>query len=213
MEAADQGRQDMAVGGMIVVVGAVEVGGHHRDVVGAVLSVQELAVLQAADLGQGVSLVGLFQLAGQQAALLHGLGSHPGIDAGRTQELQLLAAVLPGRVDDVHLQNHVVVHEVGQGFLVGHNAAHFGGCQEDVFRLLLGKELLHGILPAEVQFLVGAGNDVGIALALQLTDNGRTHHAAVARHIDFCVFLHHNWMLLLIQSAPAAGMQSQLRHW
>lgn len=46
MEAADKSGEHMAVGGMIVVVGAVEVGRHHRDVVGAILTVEIFAILQ-----------------------------------------------------------------------------------------------------------------------------------------------------------------------
>ena len=139
VEAADEGGQHVAVGGVVVIVGAVQVSGHDADIVGAVLTVEELAVFQAADLGQGVGFVGLFQLGGEQAAFLHGLGSHAGIDAGGTQEFQLLAAVFPGGMDDVHLQDHVVIHEIGQGFVVGHDAAHLGRRQKDVFRLSAAK--------------------------------------------------------------------------
>ena len=52
METTDERRHHMAVGGMIVVVGAIKIGGHDGDIVSAVLTVQELAVLQAADLSQ-----------------------------------------------------------------------------------------------------------------------------------------------------------------
>ena len=40
----------MAMFGMIVIVGTIEVRGHHGDIVGAVLAIQELAILEAADL-------------------------------------------------------------------------------------------------------------------------------------------------------------------
>ena len=39
---------------------------------------------------------------------------------------------------------------------------------------------------------MGAGDQVGIALPLQLPDNGGADHSAVAGDVDFCVFLHHN---------------------
>lgn len=81
VEAPDKRRKHMGVGRMIVVVGAVEVRGHHRDVVRAVLTVQELAVLQAGYLGQGVRLVGLLQWAGQEAGLPHRLRGHAGVYA------------------------------------------------------------------------------------------------------------------------------------
>lgn len=45
----------MAVGRVVVIVGAVQVRGHDRDIVRAVLAVQELAVFETADFGEGVS--------------------------------------------------------------------------------------------------------------------------------------------------------------
>ena len=203
MEAADQGRKHVAVLGMVVIVGPVQVRGHHGNVVRPVLAVEELAVLEAGDLRQRIGLVGLLQRAGQQAALRHRLRRQARIDAAGAQEFELLAAVGPGRVDDVHLQDHVVVHEVREGALVGHDAPHLRRRQEHVFRLLGGEEGLHVRLAGEVQLLVRPGDDIRIALALKLPDDGGTHHSAVARHIDFRVFLHHNVPLLLICSSMA----------
>ena len=171
VETADEGRQHVAVLGMVVVVGPVEVGGHHGDVVCAVLAVEELAVLEAADLGQSIGLVGLLQFTGQQAAFFHRLGSHARIDAAGAQELEFLTTVLPRRMNHVHLQDHVVVHKVGQRALVGHNAAHLGGRQEHVLGVLLFKEGFYLILPREVQLLVRPSNDIGVTLALKFPDN------------------------------------------
>ena len=103
---------------MVVVVGAIQVGGHHGDVVRAVLTVQELAVLQATDLRQGIRLVGL-------------LG------------------------------------------------------------LLLSEEGFNGILASEVQFLVGASDDIGIALTLELAHNRATHHPTVTCYIYLTVLTYH----------------------
>ncbi len=184
MEAADEGGQHMAVLGVVVVVGAVEVGGHDGDVVGAVLAVEELAVLEAADLGEGVGLVGLLQRTGEETALRHGLGSHAGVDAAAAQELEFLAAVLPGGMDDVHLEDHVVVHEVGQGALVGDDAAYLGSSEEHVFGTLLSKERLHLVLTGEVQFRVGTGDDIVVSLSLEFAHNGASHHTTVACDVN-----------------------------
>ena len=70
---------------MIVVVGSVQVRRHNTDIVGSVLSVQELTVLQTGDLRQCISLVGLLQFRSQQAALLHRLRCHTGIDTAAAQ--------------------------------------------------------------------------------------------------------------------------------
>ena len=63
VKAADQRGQYMAMLGVVVVVGAIKVSRHHADVVGAILTVQKLAILQATDLRQGIGFVGLLELA------------------------------------------------------------------------------------------------------------------------------------------------------
>ena len=198
----------MAVRRMVVVVRAVEVGRHHADVVRTILTVEELTVLEAGNLCQRIGLIGLFQLGGQQAALLHGLGCHARIDAGGAEEFQLLAAVLPRSVNDVHLQNHVVVHEIRQRALVGHDAAHLRCSEEHILRLFLPKERFHSVLPGQIQFFMGSGDDIRIALTLQLTDDGRAHHAAMACYIDFCVFLHHDQSASRIAFSRLASLRS-----
>ena len=159
----------MGVLGVIVVVRAIEVGGHDRDIVGTVLAIEELAILETGDLSEGIGLVGLLELGGEQAALGHGLWGHAGVDARGAKELELAAAVLPSGMDDVHLEDHVVVHEIGKGALVSDNAAYLGGSQEHVLGALLGEEGLYGFLAGEVELLVGTGDDIGVALALELT--------------------------------------------
>lgn len=66
---------------MVVVVGAIEIGRHHTDIVGAILSVEVFAVFQAADFRQRVCFVGLFQFRSQEAAFGHGLRSKSRVDA------------------------------------------------------------------------------------------------------------------------------------
>ncbi len=77
MKAADQGGDDVAVFGVVVVARAVQVGGHDAAVVhavaGAILAVVAFTQLDAGDFGYGVGLVGGLQRAGEQGALCHGL--------------------------------------------------------------------------------------------------------------------------------------------
>jgi len=150
VDAADEGREHVAVFGVVVVVGAVEVRWHYGDVVCSILPVQEFTVFEPADFSQRICLIGLFQLASQQATLLHRLGRHARVDATAPKELQLLASVFPGGVDDVHFQDHVVVHEVCQCALVRHDAAYFGGRQEHIFRFFFFKELFYVGLSCQV---------------------------------------------------------------
>ena len=47
METADQCRKHVAVFGMVIVIGTIQVGRHHADIVRAILPVQELAIFQS----------------------------------------------------------------------------------------------------------------------------------------------------------------------
>ena len=94
-------------------------------------------------------------------------------------------------MDDIHFQNHIVVHKVRQGILVGYDAAYLRRSQKHILRLLPSEEGLHGVLPGQIQLLMGPGNNVVVALPVQFPHNGGAHHAPVTGYIDFCVFVHH----------------------
>ena len=210
MEAADQRRKHMAVGGMIIVVGPVQIRGHDTDIIGSVLSVQELAVFQSGDLRQCICLIGFLQLRSQQAALLHRLRCHTGIDTAAAQKHQLLAVVLPCRMDHIHLQDHIFIHEIRQCLTVGHDAAHLGCGQEHIVRLLPGKEFLHGNLSAQIQFLMAAGDDIGISVFLECSTTSTSYHTPVAGYIYFCVFFHDITVLPLFISPVIPRFPSTL---
>ena len=99
-------------------------------------------------------------------------------------------------MDGVHLQRHVVIHEISQCFLVCHDAADLGSSKEHILRLLLCEELFHSILTGQVQFLVGAGDDIGVTLTLQFTNDCRAHHPAMTCDINLSILFHHNKTLL-----------------
>lgn len=81
VEAADQGRHHVAVFGVVVVAGPVEVGGHQADGIKAVLSSQRLTQLDASDLGDYIPLVRGLQLLAEQRFLADWLLSELGVDA------------------------------------------------------------------------------------------------------------------------------------
>jgi len=95
-----------------VVVGTIQVGGHHGYVVGAVLEVVALAHLQTGYLGNGILLIGILQRAGKQTILLHRLWCVLGIDAGAAQEEEFLHAMGVGFTDHVALNLHIHHDEV-----------------------------------------------------------------------------------------------------
>ena len=103
-------------------------------------------------------------------------------------------------MDDVHLKHHVVVHKIGERRLVGDDAAHLGGGEEYVFGLLLLEETVHGLLVDEVEFLVGAGDDIVVALTAKLAHDGGAYHAAVAGYVDFRIFFHNFLYLYRLDS-------------
>ena len=65
MEAPDERREHVRTQRVVVVSGAVQVGGHRRNEIAPVLAAVSLAKLDAGDLGNGVPLVGGFQRPGQ----------------------------------------------------------------------------------------------------------------------------------------------------
>ena len=151
----------MAVLQMEIVIGAVQVGGHHSNKVGAVLEIVALAHFQAGYLCNGILFVGVLQWRGEQAILFHRLGCILGIDAGATQEEEFLYAMGVGFTDDVALYLHVHHDEVRPIEHIGHNAAHKSSRQHHSIRLLFIKELLDSILIRQVQLLVAPANKVG----------------------------------------------------
>ena len=181
----------MAVRRMIVVIRSIKIRRHKGNIISAILLVQKLAVFQAADFGQSISFIGLLQLTRQQAAFLHRLRCQAWINAGRAKKFQLLAAIFPGAMNNIHFQNHVVIHKICQCFAVGHDTANLCCSQKNIFRLFFSKEFFYSILSAQIQLFMRACDNICIALTLQLTHNGRANHSAMACDIDFGIFLHH----------------------
>ena len=63
-------------------------------------------------------------------------------------------------MNDIHFKNHIIVHEIGKGSLVGNNASYFGCSKKNIFRFLLLKESLYLDLTSEVKFFMGTSDDV-----------------------------------------------------
>ena len=142
VKATDQRRDDVGVFRVVVVAGAVEVGGHDAAVVGAVagavLAVVAFAEFDAGNLGDGVGFVGGFQRAGEQGVFAHRLRGEFGVDATAAEEQELLHPDSPGFVDDVGFDHHVLVDEFGWVGVVSMDAAHFGSGQVNLIRFFLG---------------------------------------------------------------------------
>ena len=111
MEAADQRRQHMAVGGVVVFARPVKVGGQllrrrlrlQADRIQAVLLVQRLAQFDAGDLGDRVPLIGGLQRSGEQRLFSDRLLSELRVNAAAAQEQQPPHSRAPGRFDHMGL--------------------------------------------------------------------------------------------------------------
>ena len=190
VELADHRRQHMAVGEVVIVAGAVEVGRHDAAVVAAVLAVVAFAELDAGDLGDGVGFVGGFEYAGKQSIFAHGLRYGLGVDAAGAEEEQLLHVVGVRGLDDVGFDHQVFVDELRRVGVVGVDAADLGSGEVDLFGLFGSKEGVDGSLVGQIKLGVGAGDDVLAPGGLELADDGRADHATVAGDVDFGLFAH-----------------------
>ncbi len=179
----------MTVLQMEIVVGTIEIGGHHGNIVGAILKVIALAHLQTGNLGNGILLIGVFERRCEQRVFLHRLRSILGIDAGGTKEKELLYMMLVSLLDDVALHLHVLHDKVGAIERVGHNAAHKGRGQHHRIGLLLIEESLYSLLVGQIEFAMCTAHQVMVPSALKIIPNGRAHQAAMTCHKDLAVLI------------------------
>ena len=77
-----------------------------------------------------------------------------GINTAAPQKKQLPAVIPPCRMYHIHLQHHIVIHEIRRRLAVCQDAAHPGRRQKHIRRLLPFKKMFHLILSAQVQFAV-----------------------------------------------------------
>ena len=150
MESANEGWEDVGGLEVEVVSGSIEVGGHQRDRVEAVLLAVGFAGLNACDFGDGVPFVRGFEGARQKIFFFERLWSESWIDAGGTQEKKFRGVVAISCVDDIGLESQIIVNEIGRVSGIGENAAHLGGGDENIFGFFVGKEGVDGLRVSEV---------------------------------------------------------------
>ena len=88
MKPTNQGSHHMAIRGVVVITGPIEIGGHQADRIKAVLLPQGLTQLDPSNLGNRVPLVGGLQGSFKESLLLDWLLSKFGINATASQEQQ-----------------------------------------------------------------------------------------------------------------------------
>ncbi len=184
MKFADEGGEDVGGLEIVVVAGAVKIGGHGGDEVAVVLAAEGFAEFEAGDFGDGVPFVGGFKRAGEEGVFVDGLRRELGVDAGAAEEKEFADFVFVGAVDEMVLDEEILVKE-GDGLgAVGEDAADFCGGDEDVFGLFAVVELADGFGVEEVEFGAGAGDEVGVAEVSELARDGAADESPVTGDID-----------------------------
>ncbi len=145
-----------------VVPRAVEVGGHGRDKVGAVLPIVALAHENAADLCDGIGVVGQLQLASEQVCLRHGLGCELGIDARAAEKEEFFNAKSIGRIDEVGLNLEIDADKISRKGVIGLDPTDLGRCDKYVFRAHCVKKPVccPGICQVKILNITGYDTDV-----------------------------------------------------
>ena len=92
--------------------------------------------------------------------------------------------------NEVVLNLQILEEEVRWLFIVGEDAADFGGGDKDVLGLLFRVESSHRSRIEKIEFLACAADEILEALPLQLAPDRAADHAAVPGHIDFRVVIH-----------------------
>jgi hypothetical protein len=141
----------VAVGGVVVVARAIQIGGQllrrrlrlQADGIKAVLPAQRLTQLDAGDLGDRIPLVGGLQGPGEQRFLANRRLGEPGVDEAAAEKRQPPHAPAPGRFNHVGLDLEVVEQEISWVAVVGLNAAHLGRRQHHHRGLVLAEPALH----------------------------------------------------------------------
>ena len=183
VELADQGGDHVRRIEIEVVAGAVQVGGHRRDEVAAVLTAVGLAQLDPGDLGDRVPLVGALERTGQELLLGDRLGGVARVDARRTEIQQFAHSGLVGGVHDGAVDHQVVVDELGRPGAVGENPADRARDEEHVVGSIGLEPVRHLRLVAQVDLRPPGCEDVGEAFGFESADERRPDQPAVTGHV------------------------------
>lgn len=168
-----------------VVERSVEISGHYGNVFGIVLSIVGLAHFDAGDFCHRVGLVGGLKGTREEVFFLDGLGAVARVDAGAPQEEEFFDTREVGIVDDVHFDPEVLVNEIGGEVVVGFDASDFGGGEDDVFRFLGFKELLHSKRVKQVEFFKCAHYQIGVAIGGEVAHQCTSHESGMPSDVDF----------------------------
>ena len=119
-----------------IVARPIQIGGHGRDRVEAILAAVCPAQLDAGDFGDRIGLVGRLQRAGQQVLFAHRLRAVARINAGEPRNIRLTPRRHGRRRRSLGLDHQVLAEEIGRKGVVRVDAADLGRRQEYDIRAL-----------------------------------------------------------------------------
>jgi hypothetical protein len=85
-----------------------------------------------------------------------------------------------GRVHEIGSDHQVFIDELRRVSGIRVNASDLGCANDDHVRLFCLEKLFHWLLPGQIQFTPARRDHLLVALALESTDQGAPHHAAMA---------------------------------
>ena len=88
MKFPEESREDVGIPQVVIITRSVHISRHDRDELVTELREVGLAQFDSCDLGDGVPLIGGFQVSGKQVFRFHGLGTISGVNAGTSEEKQ-----------------------------------------------------------------------------------------------------------------------------
>ena len=166
----------MGVLRMVVIAGTIQVAGHYRNVVRAILTVIELTHLKDSVLGYGIGFVGFFPKGPLTDSPRGSAGDDAEINTPVVHEQKFLHLVLIRAGDHVRLNSQIDIHELRWGHLICVDPPYLHGCQKHILWFFFIKKGLHILLTCQVQLGMASCYDVLISFLfsfLTITDPTR----------------------------------------
>ena len=149
-----------------VVFGTIQVGGHRRNEIAAVLTTVRLTQFDAGNLGDCVPLVRWFERTREQLLFGNWLSCMTRIDARTAEVQQLRDTHTMACFNHSSMDHEVVVNELGWTRAVSQNATDSARNQKHIIRTIVFKPSIHCTLVAEIELCTSGCEDVGETTSL-----------------------------------------------
>ena len=179
-----------------IIIWSIQVGRHHRNVIGAILYIKALTHFQPSNLSNCIRFIRIFQWRCQQRIFFHGLWCFFRIHTSATQKQQFLHLVFITLSYHIVLNLQIAINKIGPIYIVSNNSTHMCRSQKYILRFFIFKEFGYRHTVHQVQFFRCTANQIGITLLLQIVPNGRAHQSAVTCNVYFRIYFHYKYLFL-----------------